>query len=191
MRHGLSGYTNDHCRCPECTAAKREYNRKAREERQTRILPDGMHGTDNAYTNYGCRCAYCREARRDWHLAEKTGRPRRSAEEIRETVDQREAAAREAQEERQRSCAEREATRDERRAAFEALIAPLDERPRQVLVLRFGADRGYPRTLEEVGEYFNLTRQRISQIERNALAVLCKAHPEEGQIVDRLRELAR
>ena len=45
------------------------------------------------------------------------------------------------------------------------LLAPLDEREREILKLRFGLDRGEPRTLEEVGEHFNLTRERIRQIE--------------------------
>ncbi|HAP78349.1 MAG TPA: RNA polymerase subunit sigma-70, partial [Acidimicrobiaceae bacterium] len=43
------------------------------------------------------------------------------------------------------------------------LLAPLDEREREILKLRFGLDRGEPRTLEEVGEHFNLTRERIRQ----------------------------
>ena len=38
------------------------------------------------------------------------------------------------------------------------LLAPLDQREREILKLRFGLDRGEPRTLEEVGEHFNLTR---------------------------------
>jgi RNA polymerase sigma factor (sigma-70 family) len=45
------------------------------------------------------------------------------------------------------------------------LLAPLDEREREILRLRFGLDRGEPRTLEDVGEHFNLTRERIRQIE--------------------------
>ena len=48
------------------------------------------------------------------------------------------------------------------------LLAPLDEREREILKLRFGLDRGEPRTLEEVGEHFNLTRERIRQIEARA-----------------------
>ena len=49
------------------------------------------------------------------------------------------------------------------------LLAPLDEREREILKLRFGLDRGEPRTLEEVGEHFNLTRERIRQIEARAM----------------------
>ena len=55
------------------------------------------------------------------------------------------------------------------------LLAPLDEREREILKLRFGLDRGEPRTLEEVGEHFNLTRERIRQIEARAMTKL--RHP--------------
>jgi DNA-directed RNA polymerase sigma subunit (sigma70/sigma32) len=55
------------------------------------------------------------------------------------------------------------------------LLHPLDDREREILRLRFGLDRGEPRTLEEVGEYFNLTRERIRQIEARAMSKL--RHP--------------
>ena len=55
------------------------------------------------------------------------------------------------------------------------LLAPLDPREREILKLRFGLDRGEPRTLEEVGEHFNLTRERIRQIEARAMSKL--RHP--------------
>ena len=55
------------------------------------------------------------------------------------------------------------------------LLAPLDEREREILRLRFGLDRGEPRTLEDVGEHFNLTRERIRQIEARAMSKL--RHP--------------
>ncbi len=55
------------------------------------------------------------------------------------------------------------------------LLAPLDDREREILKLRFGLDRGEPRTLEEVGDYFNLTRERIRQIEARAMSKL--RHP--------------
>ncbi len=55
------------------------------------------------------------------------------------------------------------------------LLLPLDDREREVLRLRFGLDRGEPRTLEEVGEYFHLTRERIRQIEARAMSKL--RHP--------------
>jgi RNA polymerase sigma factor (sigma-70 family) len=55
------------------------------------------------------------------------------------------------------------------------LLSPLDQREREILQLRFGLDRGEPRTLEEVGEHFNLTRERIRQIEARAMSKL--RHP--------------
>jgi RNA polymerase sigma factor (sigma-70 family) len=60
-------------------------------------------------------------------------------------------------------------------AEIAKLLAPLDERERQILALRFGLDRGEPRTLEEVGEHFQLTRERIRQIEARAMSKL--RHP--------------
>jgi len=55
------------------------------------------------------------------------------------------------------------------------LLSPLDARERDILRLRYGLDRGEPRTLEEVGEYFQLTRERIRQIEARAMSKL--RHP--------------
>ena len=55
---------------------------------------------------------------------------------------------------------------------IEKIMAPLDDRERQVLRLRYGLDRGEPRTLDDVAEYFNLTRERIRQIEKGAMAKL-------------------
>jgi RNA polymerase sigma factor (sigma-70 family) len=55
------------------------------------------------------------------------------------------------------------------------LLAQLDEREREILRLRYGLDRGEPRTLEEVGALFNLTRERIRQIEARAMSKL--RHP--------------
>jgi RNA polymerase sigma factor (sigma-70 family) len=60
-------------------------------------------------------------------------------------------------------------------AEVERLLAPLDERERMVLRLRYGLDRGEARTLDEVGAHFNLTRERIRQIENRALSKL--RHP--------------
>ena len=45
-------------------------------------------------------------------------------------------------------------------------------REKQVIVLRFGLEDGHPRTLEEVGREFNVTRERIRQIEAKALRKL-------------------
>jgi RNA polymerase sigma factor (sigma-70 family) len=55
------------------------------------------------------------------------------------------------------------------------LLAPLAAREREILTLRFGLDRGEPRSLEEVGEHFNLTRERIRQLQVRAMCKL--RHP--------------
>jgi len=49
------------------------------------------------------------------------------------------------------------------------VLSSLSERERKVLELRFGLGDGYPRTLEEVGRQFRVTRERIRQIEAKAL----------------------
>ncbi len=51
-------------------------------------------------------------------------------------------------------------------------LEALNERERQVLVMRFGLDDGTVRTLEQVGDHFNVTRERVRQIENKALAKL-------------------
>ena len=58
------------------------------------------------------------------------------------------------------------------REHIDTLLADLKERERQVIVLRFGLEDGHPRTLEEVGKEFNVTRERIRQIEAKALRKL-------------------
>ena len=58
------------------------------------------------------------------------------------------------------------------REHIDALLGDLKERERQVIVLRFGLEDGHPRTLEEVGREFNVTRERIRQIEAKALRKL-------------------
>jgi RNA polymerase primary sigma factor len=49
------------------------------------------------------------------------------------------------------------------------VLDSLTDRERKVLSLRFGLVDGYSRTLEEVGRQFNVTRERIRQIEAKAL----------------------
>lgn len=58
------------------------------------------------------------------------------------------------------------------REHIDDLLGDLKERERQVISLRFGLDDGHPRTLEEVGKEFNVTRERIRQIEAKALRKL-------------------
>ena len=65
------------------------------------------------------------------------------------------------------------------REQIEELLTGLTERERQVLELRFGLKDGKTRTLEEVGKYFDVTRERIRQIESKALRKL--RHPSRSK----------
>ncbi len=62
---------------------------------------------------------------------------------------------------------------------MESVLDTLTEREAQVLRLRFGIGDGYPRTLEEVGALFNVTRERVRQIEAKALRKL--RHPTRSR----------
>ncbi len=59
------------------------------------------------------------------------------------------------------------------------LLSTLPEREQEVLRMRFGLDDGYALTLEEVGLYFDVTRERIRQIEAKALRRL--RHPKRSR----------
>ena len=61
------------------------------------------------------------------------------------------------------------------------LLNTLTDREQRVLTLRFGLDDGRTRTLEEVGKELNLTRERIRQIEANALLKL--RHPSRARML--------
>jgi RNA polymerase sigma factor (sigma-70 family) len=65
-------------------------------------------------------------------------------------------------------------------AEIDKLLAVLDERERYILTLRFGLDRGEPRTPDEVGQLVNLSRERVRQIEARALARLRHPSVEMG-----------
>ncbi len=58
------------------------------------------------------------------------------------------------------------------REHIDTLLEDLKDREKQVIILRFGLQDGHPRTLEEVGKEFNVTRERIRQIEAKALRKL-------------------
>ncbi|MCQ2751808.1 MAG: RNA polymerase sigma factor RpoD [Coriobacteriales bacterium] len=64
------------------------------------------------------------------------------------------------------------------REALDEVLSELTERERAVIELRFGLKDGHPRTLEEVGEQFQVTRERIRQIESRTLAKL--KHPSRS-----------
>ncbi len=71
------------------------------------------------------------------------------------------------------------AAREMLREQVKNALAVLTERERQVLELRFGLIDGKDHTLEEVGQYFNVTRERIRQIESKALRKL--RHPTRSR----------
>lgn len=56
------------------------------------------------------------------------------------------------------------------------LLEELDEKEALVLKLRFGLDDDIPRTLQEIGDMLNLTRERIRQIEQKAMRKLARSH---------------
>ena len=57
-----------------------------------------------------------------------------------------------------------------------ALLAELDEKEALVLRLRFGLDDDRPRTLQEIGNKLNLTRERIRQVEKKAMRKLARSN---------------
>ena len=65
------------------------------------------------------------------------------------------------------------------REKLDEILSTLTDRERKVLELRFGLTDGTPRTLEEVGKEFDVTRERIRQIEAKALRKL--KHPSRSQ----------
>jgi len=65
------------------------------------------------------------------------------------------------------------------REDLEDVMKSLTDREKTVLKLRFGLDDGHPRTLEEVGRVYNVTRERIRQIEAKALRKL--KHPTRSK----------
>ncbi|HXV19173.1 MAG TPA: RNA polymerase sigma factor RpoD [Candidatus Omnitrophota bacterium] len=67
------------------------------------------------------------------------------------------------------------------------VLSTLTDRERKVLKLRFGISDGYPRTLEEVGSIFSVTRERVRQIEAKALRKL--RHPTRSRKLKTFLEL--
>jgi RNA polymerase sigma factor, sigma-70 family len=64
-----------------------------------------------------------------------------------------------------------------RREQLEQVLARLTDRERDVVRMRYGLDDGSPRTLEEVGQHFHVTRERVRQIELRALKKLRRMGP--------------
>jgi len=66
-----------------------------------------------------------------------------------------------------------------RQKEIEKVLSTLTEREAKIIKLRFGIGVGYPRTLEEVGQIFNVTRERVRQIEAKAIRKL--RHPSRSK----------
>jgi len=65
------------------------------------------------------------------------------------------------------------------REQLASVLSTLSPREQEVLILRYGLEDGKPRTLEDVGKVFNVTRERIRQIEAKALRKL--RHPSRSR----------
>ncbi|MCG3203521.1 MAG: RNA polymerase sigma factor RpoD [Elusimicrobia bacterium] len=68
-----------------------------------------------------------------------------------------------------------------RHREVEKALSSLSEREAQIIRLRFGIGTGYPRTLEELGRIFNVTRERVRQIEAKAIRKL--RHPSRSRVL--------
>jgi RNA polymerase primary sigma factor len=66
-----------------------------------------------------------------------------------------------------------------RRKEVEKILSTLTDREAKIIKLRFGINTGYPRTLEEVGRIFKVTRERVRQIEAKAIRKL--RHPSRSR----------
>ena len=62
--------------------------------------------------------------------------------------------------------------KEENKETVMNILATLSDREKEVMVLRFGLEDDQPRTLEEIGQHFGVTRERIRQIETKALRKL-------------------
>ncbi|MFH1415785.1 MAG: RNA polymerase sigma factor RpoD [Elusimicrobiota bacterium] len=74
-----------------------------------------------------------------------------------------------------------------RRKEIEKVLSTLKEREARIIKLRFGLEGGYPRTLEEVGKIFGVTRERVRQIEAKALRKL--KHPSRSKFLREYLEI--
>ena len=65
------------------------------------------------------------------------------------------------------------------------MLSTLDEREMQVITMRYGLDDGQPRTLDQIGRAFGLSRERVRQIEREVMSKL-----RQGERAEKLRAYA-
>ena len=66
----------------------------------------------------------------------------------------------------------------------DGLLGVLDPREKKIILQRFGLDGGNPKTLEDVGKDFGITRERIRQLQNTALAKLRRALIQKEEVVD-------
>ncbi len=81
----------------------------------------------------------------------------------------------------------KEALKEKLREELLKVIQELDPREREILELRYGLRDGHPRTLKEVAAMFDVTRERIRQIELRALEKL--KHPSRREALKKFRDL--
>src|SRR3954471_7713655 len=67
------------------------------------------------------------------------------------------------------------------RAQLQGVLDSLDAREAAVVRMRYGLDGGQPKTLDEIGRAFKLSRERIRQIESETMAKL--RHPSRSQVL--------
>jgi len=76
---------------------------------------------------------------------------------------------------------QQEASRRILQDQIKEILADLSEKERQIIIMRNGLDGGTPHTLEEVGQHFQVTRERIRQIESKVHEKI-RNHPKIGQL---------
>jgi RNA polymerase primary sigma factor len=72
----------------------------------------------------------------------------------------------------------------------DGLLEALDPRERKIILQRFGLDGGKPKTLEDVGKDFGITRERIRQLQNIALAKLRRALSKKEDLPDQAERVA-
>jgi RNA polymerase primary sigma factor len=75
---------------------------------------------------------------------------------------------------------EREMIRDSFEQTIQSMVGELDQKEREVIRMRFGLDGEEPRTLQEIGEAMDLSRERIRQIESRAKEKLRRSREAQG-----------
>lgn len=73
-----------------------------------------------------------------------------------------------------------------RHTDIQSVIATLEPREQDVIKMRYGLDDGVPRTLDQIGRRFGLSRERVRQIEREVMSKL-----RDGQRAEKLRDYAQ